>query len=162
MDNRRSFRTSAFKAQVQRLPSSVQDDVTDSFKLWKEGQPVVGWQSLNCAGGKVWSARINYRHRALATELPMPDGSVCWMWFWAGTREEYETVIKSSSLQAAQRHAVDTYRLKFAQQAKRTRRARRAPTLVQASATTVSESFSAQPTHRSPARATTHSSRLHV
>lgn len=125
----------------------------DSFKLWKEGQPVVGWQSLNCAGGKVWSARINYRHRALATELPMPDGSVCWMWFWAGTREEYETVIKSSSLQAAQRHAVDTYRLKFAKQAKRTRRARRAPTLVQSTAASSPQSLSVVPIRAGAVRA---------
>lgn len=123
MDNRRSFRTAEFKEQVNRLPKKVQEDVQESFALWKDRSPVVCWQSLNCADGNVSSARINYRYRALATELTLPDGSVCWMWFWAGRREEYENVIKSSKLQNTQKQAVATYERKFALRAAQQRKA---------------------------------------
>lgn len=113
MDNRRSFRTTDFKKQIQKLPSTVQKDALAAFGRWRISQAMVEFKPLDCAGGEVWSARIGYRNRALASELTLADGTVCWMWFWAGTREDYETTIKSSKLKAAHRNAVETYQKKL-------------------------------------------------
>lgn len=79
--------TNRFGKCFENLPIAVQKVSKKNFELLKTNplHPSLHFKKV----GKFWSVRAGINHRALAVE----DGED-FIWFWIGTHNEYERMIK--------------------------------------------------------------------
>ena len=86
---RRHFTTSSFWKEFEKLPEDVKQLALKNYELLNNDalHPSLQFKKV----GKLWSARVGARHRALATESR--DG---FLWIWIGLHNEYVRVIKNS------------------------------------------------------------------
>jgi hypothetical protein len=82
--------TNRFWKYFYNLPESVQKASKKNFELLKTNpfHPSLGFKKV----GKLWSLRVTIKHRAIA--LKDDDDFI---WFWIGTHEEYERIIREKS-----------------------------------------------------------------
>jgi hypothetical protein len=80
--------TARFWRLYQGLPQPVRDSARKQFRLWKSN-PRHGSVQFKQVKENLWSARITLGYRALATKA-----QDTWVWFWIGTHDEYDTVLK--------------------------------------------------------------------
>jgi hypothetical protein len=80
------FATPSFWFHYRRLPAEVQAIADRCFELLRANaaHPSLHFKRV----GKLWSARVGLRYRALARERD--EGLV---WFWIGRHDEYEQLI---------------------------------------------------------------------
>lgn len=78
--------TSRFWSYFYKLPKSTQKLARKNFSLLKENprHPSLHFKKI----GKVWSARVDKNHRALAVE-----DSAGYIWVWIGKHDEYEELL---------------------------------------------------------------------
>ena len=83
--------TSRFWKCLEDLPPKVQKVAERKFEILRNNpsHPSLHFKRI----GKLWSARIDRNHRALA----LADGGD-FIWIWIGTHDEYERIIKDHSL----------------------------------------------------------------
>lgn len=83
----RHFTAPSFWKQYARLPKVVRQLADKNYDLLKEdpGHPSLHFKQI----GRFWSVRVGLENRALAVEGP--EGPV---WFWIGSHDEYEKLIK--------------------------------------------------------------------
>ena len=79
--------TATFWRSYHDLPDSVRLLADKNFALLKENprHPSLHFKKIE----DWWSVRVGLHHRALGVDAP--DGIV---WFWIGTHEEYERLIR--------------------------------------------------------------------
>lgn len=79
--------TPRFRRAYAALPPQVQRRAQKAYRLWAQNprHPSLHFKKI----GKVWSARVDDNHRALAHLI----GDTA-HWFWIGSHEEYEMVIR--------------------------------------------------------------------
>jgi hypothetical protein len=84
-----SATTLRFRSAFAALPREVQDRARKAYFLWRKNQrhPSLHFKKV----GKIWSARIDGNHRALAHVV----GDTAY-WFWIGTHAEYEILIRQN------------------------------------------------------------------
>jgi hypothetical protein len=80
------FATPSFWYCYRQLPDEVRAVADKNFSLLREdpAHPSLHFKKV----GKLWSARVGLRYRALARERA--EGLV---WFWVGRHDEYEQLI---------------------------------------------------------------------
>ena len=78
--------TSRFWSYFYKLPKSTQKLARKNFSLLKENprHPSLHFKKI----GKVWSARVDKNHRALAVE-----DNAGYIWVWIGRHDEYEELL---------------------------------------------------------------------
>lgn len=78
-----------FWSAYDLLPPDVRRRADDAFQKLKVDpkHPSLHFKKI----GRRWAARIDRKHRALALEID--DG---YLWYWIGSHDEYERLIKSS------------------------------------------------------------------
>jgi hypothetical protein len=78
--------TRSFWEAYGSLDLEVQEAARKAFLLLKENprHPGVHFKKT----GKVWSARVNLKHRALAMERPYGM-----LWFWIGSHDAYKRML---------------------------------------------------------------------
>ena len=81
------FASSSFWKNYERLPGNIQELADQCYKRLKANlwHPSLHFKQI----GRYRSVRVGVHYRALAVEIP--DGLV---WFWIGTHDEYERMIK--------------------------------------------------------------------
>lgn len=89
----RSFRTDSFNKAFSHLPKEIQNQATEVFKKWQLDQSSLSMKPLNVTNGLVWSAEINSRYRTLAIRDKDNEGKACYIWFWAGSHEDYNNLL---------------------------------------------------------------------
>ncbi len=92
MVNTRKFETfqiSGFTKAYRKFPQSLKKKLDKQFLLLAQDEKYPSLQFKKT--GNYWSFRIDGGYRALGKELP--EGI---LWFWAGTHDEYERLIKLS------------------------------------------------------------------
>jgi mRNA-degrading endonuclease RelE of RelBE toxin-antitoxin system len=90
----RSFKTGQFNKLLEKLPQEIQKQASESFAKWKEDPNSVGFKPLGISNNEVWSAQVNTRYRALAKKQKDENGKTSYVWFWVGSHEDYNNVIK--------------------------------------------------------------------
>jgi hypothetical protein len=73
---------------LEGLPPQVQKIARKNFKLWKTN-PSLKSLAFKKIKNDLWSVRAGSGFRAMAT---FDDG--CYLWFWIGTHDEYERMIR--------------------------------------------------------------------
>jgi hypothetical protein len=83
----KSRASSKFWANYGRLPAEIRRSAVKQYRLWLQNprHPSLQFKKVNA----FWSARITDDYRALG----VMDGDDV-IWFWIGTHEEYERLIK--------------------------------------------------------------------
>lgn len=83
----KSFATGDFWKAYAKLSPDMKEQARKAYRLWKENSlhPSLHFKKV----GKLWSARISGRYRALA--LKRDDD---YYWFWIGEHDEYENLLK--------------------------------------------------------------------
>jgi hypothetical protein len=79
----------AFWACFNRLPPRVQKVARKNFALWQQ-DPTLKSLAFKRIKDDLWSVRAGSGFRALAT---FDEG--CYLWFWIGTHDEYERLLRS-------------------------------------------------------------------
>ena len=76
-----------FWSGYQSLPETIRDLADKNFVLLKSDpdHPSLHLKKV----GRIWSARVGLRYRALATESD--DGL---LWFWIGSHADYDKLIR--------------------------------------------------------------------
>ena len=76
-----------FWATYDNLPASVQKLADTNFQLLKRNpqHPSLQFKRVN----EYWSVRVGLHYRALAVEI---DGDI--VWYWIGTHEQYDRLIR--------------------------------------------------------------------
>ena len=79
--------TARFWASLARLPEPIQRVAHQNFALLKANpaHPSLHFKKI----GKLWSARVGIKYRAVAVE----DGAD-FIWVWVGPHDEYQRLIK--------------------------------------------------------------------
>lgn len=74
-----------------QLPKTIRLRAVKAYRLWRDNSQMPGLQ-FKLVGKRrpVYSVRINDSYRALG----LLDGDTVY-WFWIGTHDEYERIIKS-------------------------------------------------------------------
>jgi len=86
----KSVTTSRFRQCFEKLPKRLQKTARKSYLLWKENPEHPGVQfKLIIPEEMIYSARVNLGYRALGVKK---DDTI--IWFWIGSHDEYETLIK--------------------------------------------------------------------
>jgi hypothetical protein len=81
------FATPSFWESYERLPVNIQKLADQCYAILKSN---LGYPSLHFKKiGKYRSVRVGLHYRALAVEVP--EGL---LWFWIGTHDEYQRMIK--------------------------------------------------------------------
>jgi hypothetical protein len=83
----RHFASPAFWAAYEKLPGAVRELADKNYALLKRDphHPSLRLKKV----GRIWSARIGLRYRALATEV---EGGL--LWFWIGSHADYDAMIR--------------------------------------------------------------------
>jgi hypothetical protein len=78
--------TSEFWACYNALPEAVRNLADRNFERLKADpqHPSLHFKQI----GKVWSARVGIRHRALAVR-----SGEDWVWFWIGSHSDYDKLV---------------------------------------------------------------------
>lgn len=97
-----SKKTESFDKLFHKLNPEIQETAVHSFEKWKEDPNIVGFKPLMIADNEVFSAQVGRKHRALAKKITTPTGEQGYLWFWIGSHEEYNNVIKKVKNTAAQ------------------------------------------------------------
>jgi hypothetical protein len=84
----KSYAPAEFWQHYNRLPSAAQKLADKTFAFFKRDPLYPSLHFKEIRKG-IWSVRIGDHYRALAKRRP--DG---WMWFWIGTHEEYNKLVK--------------------------------------------------------------------
>lgn len=84
----KSFAPAEFWRHYDRLPAHIQRLADKNFAIFEKDPLHPSLHFKEVAEG-VWSARVGDHYRCLAKRRH--DG---WMWFWIGTHEEYNKVVK--------------------------------------------------------------------
>ena len=84
----KSRTSSKFWASYQQLPTEVQQRARKQYRLWAANPEHRSLRFKKIKG--FWSARIDVRYRALG----IMDGDTV-VWFWIGTHDEYEQILKT-------------------------------------------------------------------
>jgi hypothetical protein len=84
----KSYAPAEFWRHYDRLPAQAQRLADRTFDFFKR-DPLYPGLKLKRIKRDVWSVRVGDHYRAMAKKLP--DG---WMWFWIGTHEEYNQLVK--------------------------------------------------------------------
>lgn len=84
----KSHAPAEFWRHYEKLPLRVQKLADKCFAFFKR-DPLYPSLHLQRIHDEVWSVRVSDHYRALAKRRE--DG---WMWFWIGTHEEYNKLIK--------------------------------------------------------------------
>jgi hypothetical protein len=84
----KSHAPAEFWRHYEKLPLRVQKLADKCFAFFKR-DPLYPSLHLQRIRDEVWSVRVSDHYRALAKRRE--DG---WMWFWIGTHEEYNKLIK--------------------------------------------------------------------
>jgi hypothetical protein len=84
----KSSTTPEFWSAYAALPPAIKQAARKAYRLWQSDprHPSLRFERK----GPYWSARITRAYRALAIQVP--DG---FLWFWIGTHDEYERIIKN-------------------------------------------------------------------
>jgi hypothetical protein len=84
----KSLTTPDFWQAYAQLPEEIKDQARKAYRLWQENQshPSLHFKKV---GKNLWSARVTGGYRALA--LKKEDD---YYWFWIGTHEEYDALLK--------------------------------------------------------------------
>lgn len=90
----KSFKTEQFRKLLNKLSKDLQNQATEAFNDWKENPSKVGFKPLAITNGEVWSAQVNPRYRALAKKIKTEDGKNGFVWFWVGSHEDYNNILK--------------------------------------------------------------------
>lgn len=79
--------TKSFRNRFRSLPPEIQRLARKNFKLWlrEPAHPSLHFKKVK----EFWSVRVGRNHRALAA---WNDDKV--EWFWIGSHEEYERLIR--------------------------------------------------------------------
>ena len=79
--------TTRFWSCFEALPEAVRSSARRSFDLLKAdpSHPSIRFKKV----GRLWSARVDRNHRALAVQ----DGED-FIWVWIGSHDDYERMIK--------------------------------------------------------------------
>ena len=79
--------TREFRKLYEELPQEIKELANKNFELLKKDplHPSLHFKKV----GKLWSVRIGDSYRALA----LKDGDE-FIWFWIGTHEEYNLIMK--------------------------------------------------------------------
>jgi hypothetical protein len=80
--------SSHFWKQFNALPPEIQTLALENYDLLKANPRHPSLQFKKA--GKVWSARVGRRHRAVAVQ-----NETGFLWVWIGTHAEYEKFIKA-------------------------------------------------------------------
>lgn len=83
-----------FRKLYEDLPKNLQKEADKSFAHWQNDPDSVQFKPIIVTNGKVWSARVTEKYRAMATKTER-NGQVAWIWFWIGTHNQYDTLLKS-------------------------------------------------------------------
>ena len=83
----RHFASPAFWDAYEKLPGAVRELADKNFALLKRDphHPSLHLKKI----GRIWSARVGLRYRALATEV---EGG--FLWFWIGSHADYDAMIR--------------------------------------------------------------------
>lgn len=81
------FATRSFWENYEQLPPNIQKMADDYYDHLKSNlrHPSLHFKKI----GKYRSVRVGFHHRALAVEI-----SEGLLWFWIGTHDEYQRMIK--------------------------------------------------------------------
>lgn len=90
----RSFKTGSYNKLFDKLSQDIQKQATEAFKKWKEDPNNVMFKPLAITNNVVWSAQVNTKYRALAKKDKDESGQPTYTWFWVGSHEDYNNVIK--------------------------------------------------------------------
>lgn len=84
----KSHAPAEFWQHYDRLPAHIQKLADKTFAMFQKDPlyPALHFKQIK---RDIWSARVGNHYRALAKRRP--DG---WMWFWIGTHEEYNKLVK--------------------------------------------------------------------
>lgn len=93
--NIKSYRTQSFKKLLDKLPSNIQEDAQKAFEAWKENHSNIGFKPLAITSNVVWSGQVNTRYRALAKKDTDENGTSTYHWFWIGSHEDYNNILKN-------------------------------------------------------------------
>ena len=82
----RHFASPSFWEAYAKLPENIRGLADKSYALLKEDprHPSLRLKKI----GRFWSVRVGSRYRALAVEV---DAGL--LWFWIGSRADYDTII---------------------------------------------------------------------
>lgn len=74
---------------MQKLPSEIQNQATDSYKLWKENpnHPSLRFKKIHTSL-PIYSVRISLSYRAIGKL----EGDTL-IWFWIGNHNDYDQLI---------------------------------------------------------------------
>lgn len=86
----RSVTTSKFRACLEKLPDHIQDKARKSYRMWLENplHPSLQFKQIHNIS-PIFAVRISLGYRALG--ILQEDTMV---WFWIGSHEEYNSMIK--------------------------------------------------------------------
>ena len=93
--NVKSYRTQSFKKLLDKLPTNIQEDAQKAFESWKENHSSIGFKPLAITSNVVWAGQVNTRYRALAKKDTDADGTSTYHWFWIGSHEDYNNILKN-------------------------------------------------------------------
>ena len=87
----KSVTTQRFRKALEGLPARIQSKAKTSYKLWKSNpnHPGLDFKPIY-AKDPIWAVRIGLGSRALG--LLQEDTMI---WFWIGSHEEYNSLIKN-------------------------------------------------------------------
>lgn len=84
----KSHAPAEFWCYYDRLPAQIQKLAARTFRMFQQDPwyPALHFKPIK---RDIWAVRVGDHYRALAKRRP--DG---WMWFWIGTHEEYNKLVK--------------------------------------------------------------------
>lgn len=87
----KSVTTIRFRQALERLPNKVQQKARRTYHLWQENpqHPSINFKQIH-SNEPIYSVRIGIGYRALGT---LNDQTM--VWFWIGSHEDYNVLIKS-------------------------------------------------------------------
>lgn len=93
----KSLRFPSFNKAFDSLPKDIQELATEQFKKWKNDPQSLTIKPLDVSNGEVVSCQINYRYRALACKVKDKENNTTYVWFWAGSHEDYNKLVTKKS-----------------------------------------------------------------
>ena len=83
--------TARFWKSYQALPADIRALARKNYELFKSNSAHPSLEFKKLMGKRIaWAVRVGIHYRALARERE--DGTL--VWFWIGTHEEYNSIIK--------------------------------------------------------------------
>ena len=88
----KSVTTSKFRTCLEKLPNHIQVKARKSYRLWLENplHPSLQFKQIHSIS-PIFAVRISLGYRALGI---LEDATM--VWFWIGSHEEYNSMIKKA------------------------------------------------------------------